>query len=232
MAWAAPCFGGWPQPHCCTLLLAGHSALSLIATGRAALRACLQGGGRFDSSIVRIPEELVEAGLIRQYEKLPFQARSRGSRLERSVCVHGGGAACVLSLNAMHACSQPHASWRLLLGPASPSFHHGGRSTTRCCTAAWRWCPPLPATPTTSTRWAARLAGAGLRWRPRQPQAEFASPNAQPSRFLLLHLPGLLLDRRIAHLRGAPHRAPLHAEELQVSGGWGVIQPILLIAAG
>ncbi|PRW45695.1 hypothetical protein C2E21_5862 [Chlorella sorokiniana] len=32
-----------------------------------------KGGGRRDSSIVRIPEELVEAGLIRQYEKLPFQ---------------------------------------------------------------------------------------------------------------------------------------------------------------
>lgn len=35
--------------------------------------AHLQGGGRRDSSIVRIPEELVEAGLIRQYQKLPFQ---------------------------------------------------------------------------------------------------------------------------------------------------------------
>lgn len=38
--------------------------------------AVFQGGGRRDSSIVRIPEELVEAGLIKQYEKLPFQVRS------------------------------------------------------------------------------------------------------------------------------------------------------------
>lgn len=47
---------------------AGHSLVSLPIG--------LQGGGRRDSSIVRIPEELVEAGLIKQYEKLPFQVRS------------------------------------------------------------------------------------------------------------------------------------------------------------
>ena len=62
------------QPHPTTPASCLHSA-----SGSTAARLHgLQGGGRRDSSIVRIPEELVEAGLIRQYEKLPFQVRSCG----------------------------------------------------------------------------------------------------------------------------------------------------------
>lgn len=37
-----------------------------------------KGGGRRDASIVRIPEELVAAGLIKQYASLPFQVGAPG----------------------------------------------------------------------------------------------------------------------------------------------------------
>lgn len=81
---------------------------------------CPQGGGRFDASIVRIPEELVEAGLIRQYEKLPFQARCLGLI---AVSLRGNGATCTRApLSSSVGLIAMPALIPCLKGAAAPSF--------------------------------------------------------------------------------------------------------------
>lgn len=134
-----------------------------------------KGGGRRDASVVQIPEELLQAGLVVQHASLPFQVGRGGGtgagmqgRRRAARCAHIGALqpACLrrgrLGMKGGEQARQEAGGG---LGTVPARLHAVGtgrdrrracpasrRSTTRCCTRAWRWPLPLPTTPTTSTR--------------------------------------------------------------------------------
>ena len=115
-----------------------------IRAANLTVRIIGKGGGKHESSLLTIPQQLLDSGLVEHYDSLPFQASKGGwggRRLRSGEQTRMGRRAAAANHCCCHRCCWQTAG---VLPPR--------RSTTSCCTAVWRWCPPLRRRPTTSTR--------------------------------------------------------------------------------